>query len=115
MVGTNDIGQKVDFEATVSFVPSGDFSFITAEDEFSVITLEAEVQKNATTGDFGTWTVRDEVNAMTDLLDIAPSTAVEVRQDRRRAALTVRGLRGQRYCRHRVRFPNLIAIVCRRW
>ena len=59
--GTNDIGQQVDFEATVSFVPSGDFSFITAEDEFSSSTLEAEVQKHATTGDFGTWTVRDEV------------------------------------------------------
>ena len=35
VTGTNDIGQQVDFEATVSFVPSGDFSFITAEDEFS--------------------------------------------------------------------------------
>ena len=59
--GTNDIGQQVDFEATVSFVPSGDFSFITAEDDFSTIELEAEVQKNATTGEFGKWTVRDEV------------------------------------------------------
>src|SRR5580765_6075366 len=57
--GTNDIGQQVDFEATVSFVPAGDFSFITAEDEFSVITLEGEVQKNATTGEFGKWTVRE--------------------------------------------------------
>jgi hypothetical protein len=57
--GTNDIGQQVDFEATISFVPSGDFNFITSEDEFSVITLEAEVQKHATTGDFGTWTVRE--------------------------------------------------------
>ena len=60
VVGTNDIGQQVDFTATVSFVPSGDFSFITSEDEFSTIELEAEVQKHATTGDFGTWTVRDE-------------------------------------------------------
>ena len=34
VVGTNDIGQKVDFTATVSFVPSGDFSFITDEDDF---------------------------------------------------------------------------------
>ena len=59
VTGTNDIGQQVDFEATISFVPSGDFSFITAEDEFSVIELEAEVQKNATSGDFGTWTVRE--------------------------------------------------------
>jgi hypothetical protein len=58
--GTNDIGQKVDFLATVSFVPSGDFSFITDEDNFSVITIEAEVQKDAD-GAFGVWTVHDEV------------------------------------------------------
>jgi hypothetical protein len=58
VVGTNDIGQQVDFEATVSFVPSGDFSFITAEDSFSVIEVEAEVQKGAT-GEFGKWTIRD--------------------------------------------------------
>src|SRR4029077_16199250 len=50
VVGTNDIGQQVDFLATVSFVPSGDFSFITAEDEFTVIEIEAEVQKGATGG-----------------------------------------------------------------
>ena len=60
VVGTNDIGQKVDFLATVSFVPSGDFSFITAEDEFTVLEIEAEVQKDAN-GAFGVWTVRDEV------------------------------------------------------
>jgi hypothetical protein len=59
VVGTNDIGQQVDFLATVSFVPSGDFSFITAEDKFTILTLEAEVQRSAS-GDFGIWTVRDE-------------------------------------------------------
>jgi hypothetical protein len=59
VVGTNDIGQQVDFDATVSFVPSGDFSFITAEDDFTVIEIEAEVQKGED-GAFGTWTVRDE-------------------------------------------------------
>lgn len=56
--GTNDIGQQVDFTATVSFVPAGDFSFITSEDDFTVIELEAEVQKG-TDGFFGVWTVRD--------------------------------------------------------
>ena len=61
MVGTNDIGQKVDFEATVSFVPEGEFSFITDADEFSVITISAEVQKDATDGSFGKWTVHDPV------------------------------------------------------
>jgi len=60
VVGTNDIGQKVDFLATVSFVPSGDFSFITDADDFTVIEIEAEVQKDAN-GVFGVWTVRDEV------------------------------------------------------
>lgn len=59
VVGTNDIGQQVDFLATVSFVPSGDFSFITSEDDFTVIEIEAEVQKDAS-GFFGVWTIRDE-------------------------------------------------------
>jgi len=59
VVGTNDIGQQVDFLATVSFIPDGDFSFITAEDEFTILELTAEVQKDAN-GTFGIWTVRDE-------------------------------------------------------
>ena len=58
--GTNDVGQKVDFDAMVSFVPEGDFSFITAEDKFTELVLTAEVQKDAS-GNFGIWTVRDEV------------------------------------------------------
>lgn len=60
VIGTNDIGQRVDFLATVSFVPSGDFSFITDADDFTVIEIEAEVQKDAN-GFFGVWTIRDEV------------------------------------------------------
>jgi len=58
VIGTNDIGQQVDFTATVSFVPSGDFSFITDGDDFSKIEIEAEVQKDAD-GAFGVWTVRE--------------------------------------------------------
>jgi hypothetical protein len=58
VVGTNDIGQKVDFTATVSFVPTGDFSFITDSDDFSTIEIEAEVQKDAD-GAFGIWTIAD--------------------------------------------------------
>jgi hypothetical protein len=58
VVGTNDIGQQVDFDATVSFVPSGDFRFITDADDFSTLEIEAEVQKDAN-GAFGVWTVRD--------------------------------------------------------
>ena len=59
VVGTNDVGQQVDWVGTVSFVPSADFSFITDKDEFSKIELEAEVQKDDTDGSFGTWTIRD--------------------------------------------------------
>lgn len=59
VVGTNDIGQQVDFLATVSFVPSGDFGFITDEDNFTTIEIEAEVQKDAN-GFFGVWTIREE-------------------------------------------------------
>ena len=60
VVGTNDIGQKIDFLATVMFVPSGDFGFITDKDEFDVITIDAEVQRDAN-GAFGVWTIHDEV------------------------------------------------------
>jgi hypothetical protein len=59
VVGTNDVGQQVDFLATVSFIPSGDFSFITDADDFTVIEIEAEVQKGPD-GDFGVWTIRDD-------------------------------------------------------
>lgn len=55
VVGTNDIGQQVGFLATISIIPSGAFSMITSEDEFSTIELQAEVQKSAT-GDFGVFT-----------------------------------------------------------
>ena len=59
VVGTNVIGQTVDFAATVMFVPSGDFSFITDKDEFTVITIDAEVQQDTTDGSFGKWTIHD--------------------------------------------------------
>ena len=57
--GTNDIGQRVDYVGRISVIPSGDFSFITSEDDFSTLEIEAEVQKSDT-GDFGIFTVRDE-------------------------------------------------------
>jgi len=59
VVGTNDVGQHVDWLGKVSFVPSGDFSFITSEDQFTTIELEAEVQKDDATGSFGIWTLHD--------------------------------------------------------
>lgn len=57
--GTNDIGQHINWLGTISFVPSGDFSFITDGDDFTTIELEAEVQKGAD-GSFGVWSVIDE-------------------------------------------------------
>jgi hypothetical protein len=60
VVGTNDIGQKVDFVATVRFIPAGDFSFITDADEFTKIEIEAEVQADED-GAFGVWTVHETV------------------------------------------------------
>jgi hypothetical protein len=59
VVGTNDIGQHVDFIGTISVVPSGEFSFITDQDEFSVLEIEAEVQKGDD-GSFGIFTIRDD-------------------------------------------------------
>jgi hypothetical protein len=58
VIGTNDIGQHVSWTGDVSFVPSGDFSFITDADDFSTIELEAEVQKSVD-GSFGTWAVEE--------------------------------------------------------
>lgn len=78
VVGTNDIGQHVDFTATVSFVPSGDFSFITDQDNFSVITIEAEVMKNSTTNDFGVWTVHDASKSVTAATVAAGGTGYTV-------------------------------------
>jgi hypothetical protein len=60
VVGTNDIGTHVDFIADVSFIPAGNFSFITDADAFSVLEITAEVQKDVS-GNFGIWTVHDTV------------------------------------------------------
>jgi hypothetical protein len=61
VVGTNDIGQQVDYEGRISVVPAGEFSFITDADDFSTLQIEAEVQKGDD-GDFGVFTVRDETS-----------------------------------------------------
>jgi hypothetical protein len=58
VIGTNDVGQHAGWEGDISFVPSGDFSFITDADDFSTLELEAEVQK-AVDGSFGIWTVEE--------------------------------------------------------
>jgi hypothetical protein len=60
VVGTNDVGTHIDFTANVSFVPAGNFQFITDADAFSVLEIQAEVQKDAA-GNFGIWTVHDTV------------------------------------------------------
>ena len=51
---------------------------------------------------------------MTDLLDIAPSTSVEVVKIAGGRRLTVRGLHGNDIAAIAARFPDLMAIVCRR-
>ena len=56
VIGTNDIGEHVSWIGDISFVPAGDFRFITDADDFSTIELEAEVQK-AADGSFGRWTI----------------------------------------------------------
>ncbi len=58
VVGANDIGQQVDFTANVSFVPAGDFSFVTDGDDYSTIDVQAEVLADDD-GNYGVWTVRD--------------------------------------------------------
>jgi hypothetical protein len=59
--GSNDIGQHVDFTGRVSINPTGDFSFITDADDFTTLQIEAEVQRDDTTGDFGVFTVHETV------------------------------------------------------
>jgi hypothetical protein len=61
VVGTNDIGLHVDFTGRVSINPTGDFSFITDADDFTALQIEAEVQRDDTTGDFGVFTVHEAV------------------------------------------------------
>lgn len=59
VVGTNDIGEHVGFAGKVSIIPSGSFSMITDEDDFTVLELQAEVIKDDTTGSFGVFTFGD--------------------------------------------------------
>jgi hypothetical protein len=61
VIGSNDIGQHVDFTGRVSINPTGDFSFITDADDFTTLQIEAEVQRDDTTGDFGVFTVHETV------------------------------------------------------
>ena len=76
VTGTNAIGQQVDFTATVSFVPAGDFKFVTDTDDFSVIEIDAEVQQ-AGDGSFGKWTIREQGTSGPAILNsVTPSTGL---------------------------------------
>lgn len=57
--GTNSVGNQVDFEADVSFIPSGDFKFITDTDDFTTIELLADVVADSS-GNYGTFTIRSQ-------------------------------------------------------
>jgi hypothetical protein len=59
VVGTNDIGQQVDYEGRASVNPTGDFSFITDADDFTTLEIECECQRDDA-GTFGVFTIRDE-------------------------------------------------------
>jgi hypothetical protein len=61
VLGTNDIGQHVDFTGRVSINPTGDFSFISDADDLTTLQIEAEVQRDDTTGDFGVFTIHEAV------------------------------------------------------
>jgi hypothetical protein len=63
--GTNDVGQHVDFTGRISVNPSGDFKLITDSDDFTTLEIEAEVQKDDTTGDFGVFTVHEPAGGLT--------------------------------------------------
>lgn len=56
--GTNEVGAQIDFVALVSFTPTGDFQFVTENDDFSSMEIDAEVEKDAN-GNYGVWTVRE--------------------------------------------------------
>jgi len=62
VVGTNDIGQHVDYEGRASVNPTGDFSFITDADDFTTLEIECECQKSDA-GDFGIFTIHDTATA----------------------------------------------------
>lgn len=55
IVGTNEVGRKINFEGRVSFVPTGDFGFIDEGDNQTEIELEAEVLVDED-GNFGVFT-----------------------------------------------------------
>ncbi|QDW39008.1 hypothetical protein FFI89_018765 [Bradyrhizobium sp. KBS0727] len=59
VIGDNDTGNQVDWSGDVSFIPSGDFSIIKDNDDWSTIAIEATVQADSD-GDFGTWAIREE-------------------------------------------------------
>jgi hypothetical protein len=55
--GDNDEGTQIDWQGEVSFVPSGDFSLVKDNDDWSQINIQATVQEDSD-GNFGVWTVR---------------------------------------------------------
>jgi hypothetical protein len=55
VVGTNDNGPQLQFDAAISITPSGDISLLAQENDFMDIPLEADIIVGAD-GEFGTWT-----------------------------------------------------------
>jgi hypothetical protein len=57
--GDNDEGTQVDWSGDVSFVPSGDFSLVKDNDDWSTIAFQATVMEDSD-GAFGVWDVREQ-------------------------------------------------------
>jgi hypothetical protein len=64
VIGTNDIGQQVDYTGRVSVNPTGDFKFIADADDFSTLEIELECQKDNTAAQpVGVFSVREPTTA----------------------------------------------------
>lgn len=63
IVGTNQQGRLVDFEANVKLKPAGEYEFLTQEDDINSIEVEGEVLQNDNDEGFGTWTIRPQDGA----------------------------------------------------
>lgn len=59
VIGDNDTGSQIDWSGDVSFVPSGDFSLVKDNDDWSTINFQATVQEDSD-GAFGVWNIREE-------------------------------------------------------
>lgn len=58
VTGVNSVGPMIDFEANVTFSPSGDLNLMADNDDWAQIPLDADVNKSD--GKFGFFTIRQQ-------------------------------------------------------